>query len=57
MQGKRVEEALLERAPTASTALDALTVARHRSFTGNIEAWTVPVAQFLKQNGFAAPAQ
>lgn len=29
----------------------------HRSFTGNIEAWTVPVAQFLKQNGFAAPAQ
>ncbi len=28
----------------------------HRSFTGNIEAWTIPVAQFLKQNGFPAPS-
>ena len=29
----------------------------HRSFTGNLEAWTIPVAQFLKQNGFPTPAQ
>ncbi len=29
----------------------------HRSFIGNSEAWTTPVAQFLKQNGFAPPAQ
>ena len=29
----------------------------HRSFSGNLEAWTIPVSQFLKQNGFAAPAQ
>ena len=35
MQGKRFEEALQERAPTASQALDAVTVARHRSFPGN----------------------
>jgi len=35
MQGKRFDEALLEKAPTASTSLDAATVARHRSFPGN----------------------
>ena len=35
MQGKTVEEALREKAPTASPALGALTVARHRSFPGN----------------------
>jgi glucose-6-phosphate isomerase len=35
MQGKRTDEALAEKAPTASTSLDALTVARHRSFSGN----------------------
>jgi len=35
MQGKTAEEALTERAPTASAALDAQTVARHRSFSGN----------------------
>jgi len=35
MQGKRFEEALQERAPTASKSLDADTVARHRSFPGN----------------------
>lgn len=35
MQGKRFDEALGEKAPTASTSLDAATVARHRSFPGN----------------------
>jgi glucose-6-phosphate isomerase len=35
MQGKSTEEALGEKAPTASTKLDALTVARHRTFPGN----------------------
>ncbi|TDP62795.1 glucose-6-phosphate isomerase [Roseateles toxinivorans] len=35
MQGKTTEQALTERAPTASAALDAQTVARHRSFPGN----------------------
>jgi glucose-6-phosphate isomerase len=35
MQGKTVEEALQEKAPTASASLGALTVARHRSFPGN----------------------
>jgi glucose-6-phosphate isomerase len=35
MQGKTVEQALHEKAPTASKSLGALTVARHRSFPGN----------------------
>ncbi|WP_397534128.1 glucose-6-phosphate isomerase [Roseateles sp.] len=35
MQGKTVEQALHEKAPTAASNLGALTVARHRSFPGN----------------------
>jgi glucose-6-phosphate isomerase len=35
MLGKSTEEALGEKAPTASGALDARTVARHRTFPGN----------------------
>ncbi len=35
MLGKTADEALAERAPTASKALDAATLARHRSFPGN----------------------
>jgi glucose-6-phosphate isomerase len=35
MQGKTVEEALTEQAPTASKSLSPLAVARHRSFPGN----------------------
>jgi glucose-6-phosphate isomerase len=35
MQGKTTEAALGEQAPTASAALGALTLARHRSFPGN----------------------
>ena len=50
MQGKRVEEALLERAPTASTALDALTVARHRSFTGNRPSTTLVLDQLTPRS-------
>ena len=35
MLGKRCEEALAERPPTASAAVDAATLAAHRSFPGN----------------------
>jgi glucose-6-phosphate isomerase len=35
MQGKTAEQALTEHAATANQALDALTLARHRSFPGN----------------------
>jgi len=35
MQGKTTDQALGEKAPTASKALDATTVARHRTFPGN----------------------
>jgi glucose-6-phosphate isomerase len=35
MQGKSTAQALTEKAPTASAALDAQTVARHRTFPGN----------------------
>ncbi len=35
MLGRTFEQAMAERAPTASAALDAATVARHRSFPGN----------------------
>ncbi|MEX8519577.1 MAG: glucose-6-phosphate isomerase [Leptothrix sp. (in: b-proteobacteria)] len=35
MQGKSTEDALREKAPTASDQLGALTVARHRTFPGN----------------------
>jgi len=35
MLGKTTEEALVEKAPTASPSLGALTVARHRTFPGN----------------------
>jgi glucose-6-phosphate isomerase len=35
MLGKSTPEAMAEKAPTASAALDALTVARHRTFPGN----------------------
>lgn len=35
MEGKTTEQALMERAPTANRTLDAMTLARHRSFPGN----------------------
>lgn len=35
MLGKPAEQALVDQAPTADRALDALTMARHRSFPGN----------------------
>jgi glucose-6-phosphate isomerase len=35
MLGKTTEQALREKAPTASKALDAATIARHRTFPGN----------------------
>jgi glucose-6-phosphate isomerase len=45
MQGKRTEEALHEKAPTASSALDAMTIARHRSFPGNRPSTTLLLEQ------------
>jgi glucose-6-phosphate isomerase len=35
MQGKRTEEALAEKAPTANPELAPEALARHRSFPGN----------------------
>jgi glucose-6-phosphate isomerase len=35
MLGKTTEQALAEKAPTASKTLDAMTIARHRTFPGN----------------------
>jgi glucose-6-phosphate isomerase len=35
MLGKTTEQALAEKAPTASKDMDALTLAKHRTFTGN----------------------
>jgi glucose-6-phosphate isomerase len=53
MQGKSVEEALHERAPTASKSLGALTVARHRSFPGNRPSTTL-LLEALKPRSLGA---
>ncbi|HLO94284.1 MAG TPA: glucose-6-phosphate isomerase, partial [Burkholderiaceae bacterium] len=45
MQGKTVEQALHEKAPTASASLGKLTVARHRSFPGNRPSTTILMEQ------------
>jgi glucose-6-phosphate isomerase len=45
MLGKTTEAALGERAPTASAALGALTVARHRTFPGNRPSTTLLLDQ------------
>ncbi|WP_280154323.1 glucose-6-phosphate isomerase [Piscinibacter sp. XHJ-5] len=45
MLGKRTEQALTEKAPTASRQLDAHTVARHRTFPGNRPSTTLMLDQ------------
>ncbi len=45
MLGKTTEQALTERAPTASKELDAATVARHRTFPGNRPSTTLVLDQ------------
>lgn len=45
MLGKSTDEALGEKAPTASKALDATTVARHRTFPGNRPSTTLMLDQ------------
>jgi glucose-6-phosphate isomerase len=45
MQGKTTEQARAEKAPTASKALDPLTLARHRTFPGNRPSTTLILDQ------------
>jgi glucose-6-phosphate isomerase len=45
MLGKSTEQALTETAPTASKALDAATIARHRTFPGNRPSTTLLLDQ------------
>ncbi len=45
MQGKTTAQALAEKAPTASTTLDAATLARHRTFPGNRPSTTLLLEQ------------
>ncbi|MEJ6006416.1 glucose-6-phosphate isomerase [Paucibacter sp. AS339] len=50
MQGKSFDEAIGESAPTASKALDAATVARHRSFPGNRPSTTLVLDQLTPRS-------
>ncbi len=45
MLGKTTDDALTDKAPTASQSLDALTVARHRTFPGNRPSSTLVLDQ------------
>jgi glucose-6-phosphate isomerase len=45
MLGKTTEQAMGEKAPTASQALDAATIARHRTFPGNRPSTTLVLDQ------------
>ena len=45
MQGKSTEQAMREKAPTASKSLDALTLAKHRTFPGNRPSTTLLLEQ------------
>ena len=49
MLGKTTEAALAEKAPTASAALDAQTLARHRSFPGNRPSTTLLLDRLTPQ--------
>lgn len=53
MQGKSFDEAMGERAPTASPALDPAVIARHRSFPGNRPSTTL-VLERLDPAGLGA---
>ncbi len=50
MQGKRTEQAQSEKAPTASKELDALTLARHRTFPGNRPSTTFVLEQLTPRS-------
>jgi glucose-6-phosphate isomerase len=50
MLGKRTEQAQAEKAPTASKALDALTLARHRTFPGNRPSTTFVLDQLTPRS-------
>ena len=50
LQGKRFEEALNEKTPTASKTLDAETLARHRTFTGNRPSTTLLLEQLTPRS-------
>ena len=50
MQGKTTEQAKAEKAPTASQALDALTLARHRTFPGNRPSTTLMLDQLTPRS-------
>nr|WP_295079744.1 glucose-6-phosphate isomerase [uncultured Roseateles sp.] len=50
MQGKRFEEALAEKAPTASQTLAPETLARHRSFPGNRPSTTLVLDALTPQS-------
>ena len=50
MQGKTTEQAQLEKAPTASKALDPLTLARHRTFPGNRPSTTLLLDQLTPRS-------
>jgi glucose-6-phosphate isomerase len=50
MQGKTTEQAQAEKAPTASKALDPLTLARHRTFPGNRPSTTLMLDQLTPRS-------
>ncbi|HEY4067870.1 MAG TPA: glucose-6-phosphate isomerase [Burkholderiaceae bacterium] len=50
MLGKTTEQALAEKAPTASKALDALTLAKHRTFPGNRPSTTLLLEQLTPRS-------
>ena len=50
MQGKTTEAALLDTPPTASTELDALTLAKHRTFPGNRPSTTLLLEQLTPRS-------
>ncbi|MEQ1683313.1 MAG: glucose-6-phosphate isomerase [Burkholderiaceae bacterium] len=50
MQGKSTEQAQREKAPTASKDLDALTLARHRTFPGNRPSTTFVLDQLTPRS-------
>ena len=50
MQGKSTEQAQSEKAPTASKELDALTLARHRTFPGNRPSTTFVLDQLTPRS-------
>ena len=50
MLGKTTEQAMLDKAPTASKALDTLTLAKHRTFPGNRPSTTLLLEQLTPRS-------